>query len=133
MTAGGLDLADSVDVCGLADLRPGAITEVRVGKQRAVATLHDGLVYVFGAQCPHRGGPLIRGAIRARVTGERPGEMLLDTEHPVVTCPWHNFEYSLDTGRALWNHKLCIRVFASEVVDGRVRVRRGDAKPNEES
>jgi 3-phenylpropionate/trans-cinnamate dioxygenase ferredoxin subunit len=56
------------------------------------------------------------------VSADRPGEIVLDSEHPVVTCPWHNFEYSLDTGEALWNPALCIRVFPSEVVDGRVRV-----------
>jgi 3-phenylpropionate/trans-cinnamate dioxygenase ferredoxin subunit len=121
MSPAGLDLTDSVDVCALSDLRPDAIREVRVGPLRAAAAVHDGRVYVFQAQCPHRGGPLIRGAIRARVSAERPGEIVLDQERPVVTCPWHNFEYSLDTGEALWNPKLCIRVFPTEVIDGRVR------------
>jgi nitrite reductase/ring-hydroxylating ferredoxin subunit len=133
MTGPELDLADSVEVCGLDELRSGAIREVRVGGLRAAAALHDSRVYVFQAQCPHRGGPLTRGALRARVSGERPGEMVLDTKHPVVTCPWHNFEYSLDTGEALWNSRLCIRVFASRVVDGRVRAWNDDAKPTEEN
>jgi nitrite reductase/ring-hydroxylating ferredoxin subunit len=97
------------------------IREVRIGHLRAAATVHDGHVYVFQAQCPHRGGPLRRGAIRARVSGDLPGEMVLDAEHPVVTCPWHNYEFSLETGQALWNPDLCIRVFPTEVVDGRVR------------
>ena len=121
MGASGLDLADSVDVCALSDLHPERIREVRVGPLRAAAALHAGRVYVFQGQCPHRGGPLTRGAIRPRVSGERPGEIVLDDEHPVVACPWHNFEYSLETGEALWNPELCIRVFPSEVVDGRVR------------
>jgi nitrite reductase/ring-hydroxylating ferredoxin subunit len=132
MAAADLDLADSLEVCRLDELESGAIREVRVGKLHAAAVLHDGRVYVFQAQCPHRGGPLTRGALRARVTGERPGEMVLDPEHPVVTCPWHNFEYGLDTGQALWNAKLCIRVFACEVVDGRVRARKA-ARTTEES
>ena len=96
---------------------------------RAGAVLHDGRVYVFQAQCPHRGGPLTRGAIRAPVSAERPGEMVLDAEYPVVSCPWHNFEYSLETGGALWNPRLCIRVFATEVIDGRVRAWKHDATP----
>jgi nitrite reductase/ring-hydroxylating ferredoxin subunit len=132
VTGADLDLTDSVEVCGLEELQSGAIREVRVGGLRAAAVLHDSRVYVFQAQCPHRGGPLTRGALRPRVTGERSGEMVLDTEHPVVTCPWHNFEYSLETGEALWNPKLCIRLFASEVVDGRVRAWKDDAKPTEE-
>jgi nitrite reductase/ring-hydroxylating ferredoxin subunit len=111
----------TIDVCALADLEQGAITEVRVGKLRAAATIHNDRVYVFQAGCPHRGGPLTRGAIRARVTGERPGDMQLDGERPVVTCPWHNFEYSLETGEALWHPDLRILTFACEVVDGRVR------------
>jgi nitrite reductase/ring-hydroxylating ferredoxin subunit len=121
ISATGLDLADSVDVCALSDLRPGRIREVLIGRLRAAAALHDGRVYVFQMQCPHRGGPLTRGAIRAPVSAELPGKMVLDADHPVVTCPWHNFEYSLDTGEALWNPALCIRVFPNEVVDGRVR------------
>jgi nitrite reductase/ring-hydroxylating ferredoxin subunit len=108
---------DAVDVCALEDLSDETLREVRIGNLRAAAVLRDGRVYVIQAQCPHRGGPLARGAIRSRVTGD----MVLDNEHPVVTCPWHNFEFSLDTGNALWDPKLCIRTFECEVVDGRVR------------
>jgi nitrite reductase/ring-hydroxylating ferredoxin subunit len=132
MSATGLDLADSVDVCALGDLQPDTIREVRVRNIRAGAVIHDGRAYVFQTQCPHRGGPLARGAIRARVSAEVPGQMVLDAEHPVVTCPWHNFEFSLDTGEALWNSKLCIRVFQTEVVDGRVRAWKRDPRPTEE-
>jgi 3-phenylpropionate/trans-cinnamate dioxygenase ferredoxin subunit len=114
-------MTDSVDVCALADLQAGAIREVRVGKLGAGATIHDGRVYVFQTQCPHRGGPLARGAIRAQVSAELPGEMRLDPDHPVVSCPWHNFEFSLETGQARWNSELCLRTFPTEVVDGRVR------------
>jgi nitrite reductase/ring-hydroxylating ferredoxin subunit len=131
MTA--VDLAESVELCGLDELLPGAIREVMVGRMRAAAVLHNNRVYVFQAQCPHRGGPLTRGAIRARVTGGRPGEMVLDAERPVVSCPWHNFEFSLETGEALWNSRLCLRMFPTEVVDGRVRAWKKDAKPKEET
>jgi 3-phenylpropionate/trans-cinnamate dioxygenase ferredoxin subunit len=120
MTAVDRDLSDAVDVCAFDELSEGTIREVRVGNLRAAAALRDGRVYVFQSQCPHRGGPLARGAIRARVTGKRPGDISLHDDQPVVTCPWHNFEFSLDTGRALWNPKLCIRTFDSDVVDGRV-------------
>jgi nitrite reductase/ring-hydroxylating ferredoxin subunit len=132
MSATGRELTDSVDVCALGDLEPEAIREVRVGRFRAGATIHDGRVYLFQTQCPHRGGPLRRGAIRAGVSAERPGEIVLDTAHPVLTCPWHNFEFSLETGEALWNSQLCIRVFPTEVVDGRVRAWKRDPKPTEE-
>lgn len=121
MSATGAEHTGAVDVCALDDLRPEMIREVRVGQLRAGATIHDGRVYVFQTQCPHRGGPLARGAIRAPVSAETPGEIVLDPDHPVVSCPWHNFEFSLETGRARWNAALCIRVFATDVVDGRVR------------
>jgi nitrite reductase/ring-hydroxylating ferredoxin subunit len=124
MSAAGLEHTGAVDVCALDDLRPDRILEVRVGRLRAGATVHNGRVYVFQTQCPHRGGPLARGAIRAPVSADRPGEMLLDQDHPVVSCPWHNFEFSLETGAARWNAELCIRVFPTEAVGGRVRTRK---------
>jgi nitrite reductase/ring-hydroxylating ferredoxin subunit len=132
MSATGLDQTESVDVCALVELQPRTILEVRVGQLRAGATIHDGRVYLFQTQCPHRGGPLRRGAIRARVSAELPGQIVLDTAHPVLTCPWHSFEFSLETGEALWNDQLCIRVFATEVVDGRVRAWERDPKRTEE-
>ncbi len=35
------------------------------------------------ARCPHRGGPLEKGALTGRI----------------VTCPWHGSQFDLDTGQ----------------------------------
>jgi nitrite reductase/ring-hydroxylating ferredoxin subunit len=110
------------DVCGIEDLRPGRIEPVAAGRRRMAAVLHEGEVYVFQSGCPHRGAPLHRGAVRARLTGDCAGEMTLDESRPVVACPWHNYEYCLQTGAALWEPGLWMRLYATEVVDGRVLV-----------
>jgi 3-phenylpropionate/trans-cinnamate dioxygenase ferredoxin subunit len=129
MTATGSDTRGFVDVCGLDELEPGRVTAVKVGRLPAGAVRLDGTVHVFQGGCPHRGGPLNKGNLRGRLTGPAPGEMVLDSTRPVVACPWHNYEFSLETGRALWDPSLCIRIFESSVVDGRVLARATRREP----
>lgn len=79
-------------------------------------------VYAFRGTCPHRGSPLARGWVRAHVSGGLSGPVKVDQLRPVLTCPWHNWEYDLATGRALFDHACRMVVYDVEVVDGRVQL-----------
>lgn len=76
-------MPNSVRVACLSDIPPGTGKEVVVG-DRVIAVYNvDGKFYAIDGICPHAGGPLGDGAL----TG------------PVVTCPWHGWQFDVRTGR----------------------------------
>jgi nitrite reductase/ring-hydroxylating ferredoxin subunit len=113
-------VSDARDVCAVADIPGTGVLGVVVGKRRlGVARVGD-RVFVFSAVCPHRGGPLDKGRVRPFVNSPCPGEIEVDATRPLITCPWHNWEYDLTSGAALFDRKRKIPVFRCEVRDGRV-------------
>ena len=77
----------------------GAIVVDCDGKEIAVFRA-DGKFYALLNQCPHRGAPLCRGDVVRVVSAQRPGHFRLDRERFVVTCPWHGWEFDLETGQS---------------------------------
>jgi nitrite reductase/ring-hydroxylating ferredoxin subunit len=59
-----------------------------------------GRFYAFLNRCPHRGAQLCKGEIVGRLESDRPGEFRLDPEHRFLACPWHGWEFDLETGES---------------------------------
>lgn len=77
--------------------------------------------------CPDQSGPLchgdIFGRIDAEVTPDRRLREVLLKDRPVIACPWHAWEYDLETGECLWNPRYRVRVYPVAVAaDGTVTV-----------
>jgi nitrite reductase/ring-hydroxylating ferredoxin subunit len=117
-----------IDVCSVDELTSGEIYVFDRGKRPNIGlTRVRGEVRAFGLICPHKGARLERGGrIRCDVRSLTPGEMELDPERPVLTCPWHNWEYSLEDGRALFDTRRRLRMFPAVIDAGRVLVRLED-------
>jgi nitrite reductase/ring-hydroxylating ferredoxin subunit len=116
-------VAEPVDVCALDALPEGQVTQVTVGERPAGAVRLGDRVYVFGALCPHRGGPLVAGKVAHHLDGECPGDVRVDRDRPTVACPWHGWEFALADGRAVADPKYGMRVYDVEVRDRRVLAR----------
>jgi nitrite reductase (NADH) small subunit len=81
------------------DVPPGTIQEVQVeGKAVALANV-DGQFHAINGVCLHHGGPLGEGPL----------------EGPVVTCPWHGWQYDVRTGRVVQNPTAGVECYAVEV------------------
>ncbi len=114
----------AVDVCAFEDLADGQIHEVTIGTIVAAAVKVGEDVSVFSASCPHRGAPLTKGRVTHPLTSSAPGEIDVNRDCPTISCPWHGWEFRLDTGTMLVPEATRMKVFDSEVVDGRVVVYR---------
>jgi len=66
----------------------------------------DGALFALVDMCPHKNGPLSEGIVHGRA----------------VTCPLHNWQISLETGRALGADTGCTPTLQVSVRDGRVLV-----------
>jgi len=61
--------------------------------------------------CPHKGGPLCTGRLRPHVVS--PGVYQIDYERDkeVLKCPWHQWEFDVQTGRALYDPSLRVKTY----------------------
>jgi len=98
----------------MADHVVGKVGEIAAGEARVVI-VDDREIAVFNLgdrwravvnQCPHRGGPLGAGY----------------AEDGVVTCPWHGWEFNLDTGVAGHRDDITVGCFPVRVENDTVIV-----------
>jgi 3-phenylpropionate/trans-cinnamate dioxygenase ferredoxin subunit len=73
-----------------------------------------GEFYAIRNSCPHQGAPLCLGSVRGTTLPSLPGEYKWGREGEIIRCPWHGWEFDLQTGRSLFNPHRC-RVKAYEV------------------
>lgn len=64
----------------------------------------DDKVYAVEDHCPHRGGPLSQGIVHGAS----------------VTCPLHNWVFSLETGKALGADEGALKTIPVRLVGGRI-------------
>lgn len=98
----------------------GNVAEFREGVPHLVTTdgsgpvavvLWQGNVYAFRGVCPHQQGPISAGHVRLPLTSEHSGQADLDADKPVIVCPWHRWEYELETGRGIRRAGFRIRTY----------------------
>lgn len=80
--------------------------------------------------CPHEGAPICRGTVRGTTLPSAPGPFLWGRENEILVCPWHGWEFALDSGRCLTDRRR-LATFPTEVAeDGTLYVlMRGQAPP----
>ena len=83
-------MPELVPVAKLSDLPAGSCKELE-HRGRLIAIFHvAGQIHAMDGICPHAGGPLAAGHI----------------EGSIVTCPWHGWQFDLNTGCNVYNLRL---------------------------
>ena len=117
----------------LAEYRVGPITAipersgilVRAGEVEAGVFMVKGRLHAYENRCRHQGGPVCTGEIIGRYEqvlrpdGTVAGERFADDEVRIA-CPWHGWEYDLETGECTADRRFRLRRLE-------VRVREGEA------
>lgn len=75
-------------VCHIDDLKDNTSRVVKVKNIKVVLFNYGGKVTAIGNACLHKGGPLGLGKVKKMEDGY------------YVTCPWHGWEYNIETGKA---------------------------------
>lgn len=88
-----------IKVAKKSDIPPGGTKVVKV-KDREIALFHAGADYfALSNACPHRGGPLGEG----------------DLENGVIVCPWHGWQFKINTGEFLINPSIKAACFPVKI------------------
>lgn len=79
----------------------------------------EGRFFAMLNRCPHKGAELCKGDVIDEVASERPGDVRLERGRKFLTCPWHGWEYDIETGQSWYQpHHGRARAFAAAVEDG---------------
>lgn len=72
--------------------------------------------------CVHQGGPGCEGRIAGTLIEEEDGSLGYDRKNEVVSCPWHGWEYDIETGEHLANPQYRIPSYEVVESDGRLYI-----------
>jgi nitrite reductase/ring-hydroxylating ferredoxin subunit len=115
-----------VRVADIDDLPAGEGTLVEADGVEVAVFNVDGEYYAVGNTCLHRGGPICKGKTMTEVAAEDrgPTERIKEwyTDVPTVSCPWHGWEYRLETGEHLGDSDLKLPTYDVSVEDDAVFV-----------
>ena len=99
----------------------GDVVLLDIGAQRVGLYRVDGRFHALANRCPHRGAPLCAGKVTTPIVAGDDG-LELGRESSVVRCPWHKWEFEIETGRSLVDDRLRVRRYAVRVEDDAIVV-----------
>jgi nitrite reductase/ring-hydroxylating ferredoxin subunit len=81
----------------------------------------DAGVFAIGNHCPHQGGPMCFGHVTGTMLPSGPDQYVYGEDGLVIQCPWHAYEYRVDTGESVGQVvRGRVPVYKTEVRDGAV-------------
>ena len=95
-----------VTVARVEDIPRGAVANVRAGEEEIAIANVDDEFYATQGHCLHLQGPLGDGEL----------------EGPVLTCPWHGWQYDVRTGLNEFDHAIELRTYEVRVDNGEIQV-----------
>lgn len=103
-------------VCKVEDLPVGG-RRIIEAEGRSIGVFNvAGSFYAIRNVCPHQMAPLCAGKITGTTVPAKPGEYLWTQEGQIIRCPWHGWEFSILTGRSVFNpHQLRVRSYDVKV------------------
>ncbi len=104
------------------DIPPGRRKIVRVaGREVGIFNL-EGTLYALKNVCAHQGARVCLGRIVGTTLPSEVYEFKFGLEGRVLRCPWHEWEYDIATGEALFDPKVRVVTYPVEIIDGAVAV-----------
>lgn len=77
--------------CRFVEVNGRSIGVISVGEE--FFAVHD--------RCPHMGAPMCAGSLSGTLVAAGPQELVYGMQDQVIRCPWHGWEFDLETGRSL--------------------------------
>ena len=120
-------MAKETDVAASNDVKIGEITPAKLGRSKLVLTrLPSGELRAISGRCPHQGADLEYACITGMATGRSREQIDMTRDGEVMRCPWHGFEFDLETGEPAVSPpeatRMRLRLYDVSERDGRIFV-----------
>lgn len=113
-------MGQRVTVCTAEELPPGGRRLVaHNGRDVGVFNI-AGSYFAVRNRCPHMAAPLCAGRAGGTMQPSRPHEYVYDNDAAIIACPWHHWEFRLDTGRCVTDPSAIVKTYEVTVEDGNV-------------
>jgi nitrite reductase/ring-hydroxylating ferredoxin subunit len=90
------------------------------GRRIAVLSVDDRF-FALRDRCPHKGASLCLGTVSGTFLPSAPQEYRYGKDNMVLRCPWHGWEFDLETGQSLLQpDDVAVRVYRVTVDSGTV-------------
>lgn len=77
--------------------------------------------YAISDRCPHMGASMCAGTLSGTFVPSQPTDLVYGMDQQVVRCPWHGWEFDLESGRSLLEpERYGLRTFRVTEDDGHV-------------
>jgi nitrite reductase (NADH) small subunit len=108
------------------ELTPGSMRVADLaGLAVVVIRTPSGRFHVLRDSCSHAGARLSDGALQRMVTAPDVGEYRFEGDQWVVRCPWHGYEFEVESGRCPADPRRArVRVYTVSIEEGNVVVER---------
>jgi 3-phenylpropionate/trans-cinnamate dioxygenase ferredoxin subunit len=111
------------------DVLIGTVEEVRrdgcrvvqvSGRPVGVISVGDDF-FAVSDRCPHMGASMCTGSLSGTMVTSRPHQLVYGQDDRVLRCPWHGWEFDLESGRSLLEpDRFGLRTYSVSTQDGDV-------------
>lgn len=88
-------------VCTRDELEADGRRTVRIGNREIGVFSSGERVFAVRNVCPHHLAPVCLGTVSGTTLPSEVGEFTYGREGLILRCPWHGFEFDLETGESL--------------------------------
>lgn len=104
-------------VAQTSEIEPGRPKILEINGKSIGVFFEGGRFFAVLNHCPHFGAPVCLGKVFGAVVADEPGVQSYDASRPILRCPWHRWEFDLETGRALTPIKQRLKTYNVVVRD----------------
>jgi nitrite reductase (NADH) small subunit len=112
-----------VTICAAEELLPGSVRVADASGHELAVFNVAGRLHAVRNRCPHHGAPLAAGRVGGTMLPSAPHEYRYGRDGEILRCPWHGYEFELESGHCLIDsERLRVKVYPVAVEDGVVVV-----------
>lgn len=108
-------------VASVEDVPEGTVHRVDVNGRKLAVVNAGGEFFAVSDACPHKGARF--SIVGTEMFGEEGTLGEIDPEECTIKCPFHYWEFDMESGDAVAGVKKRVPTFETRIVDGEIRVR----------
>lgn len=91
------------EICPRNDLPPGERTIKELNGHSVGVFNVEGEYFALKNDCPHQRAPLCKGKVTGTTAATEPGNVDWEDDGHILRCPWHGWEFDIETGRSIFD------------------------------